>query len=240
MQARLRNPCPGTGRRQASTPNRPAYNWQRKRAAASGHIHRHNAPHRTIPAHAPPLSLLTQRPTHAHHRQARHRRPTSTSPSPHRPRWAPRSPRRRYPSTTPSPRHHHSRSPGRHQARHHRPMSTSPSRPPLRLYPSSTPSPRHRRSRSPRHRHPHHHHRSTSSPRRSRTPGTDPCPPQAPAHLAWWSAPALQDLRRWVKWAGGAGRQDGVHMVHTFEEMCTRTPAGPNEAAPEAIMPQAA
>ena len=43
-----------------------------------------------------------------------------------------------------------------------------------------------------------------------------------------------------MKWAGGAGRQDGVHMVHTFEEMCTRNPADPNEAAPEAIMPQAA
>ena len=43
-----------------------------------------------------------------------------------------------------------------------------------------------------------------------------------------------------MKWAGGAGRQDGVQVVHTFEEMLTRTPAGPNEAAPEAIMPQAA
>ena len=29
-------------------------------------------------------------------------------------------------------------------------------------------------------------------------------------------------------------------MVHTFEEVRTRTPADPNEAAPEAIMPQAA
>ena len=29
-------------------------------------------------------------------------------------------------------------------------------------------------------------------------------------------------------------------MVHTFEEVRTRTPANPNEAAPEAIMPQAA
>ena len=29
-------------------------------------------------------------------------------------------------------------------------------------------------------------------------------------------------------------------MVHTFEEMRTCTPADPNEAAPEAIMPQAA
>ena len=43
-----------------------------------------------------------------------------------------------------------------------------------------------------------------------------------------------------MKCAGGAERQDGVHMVHTFEEMRTRTPAYPNEAAPEAIMPQAA
>ena len=29
-------------------------------------------------------------------------------------------------------------------------------------------------------------------------------------------------------------------MVHTFEEICTRTPANPNEAAPEAAIPQAA
>ena len=43
-----------------------------------------------------------------------------------------------------------------------------------------------------------------------------------------------------MKWAGGAGTQDGVHMVHTLKEMRTRTPANPNEAAPEAIMPQAA
>ena len=43
-----------------------------------------------------------------------------------------------------------------------------------------------------------------------------------------------------MKWAGGAGRREGVHMVHTFEEVCTRPPADPNEAAPEAIMPQAA
>ena len=43
-----------------------------------------------------------------------------------------------------------------------------------------------------------------------------------------------------MKWDGGAGRREGVHMVHTFEEVRTRTPADPNEAAPEAIMPQAA
>ena len=61
----------------------------------------------------------------------------------------------------------------------------------------------------------------------------DPSPPGAPAHLAWWSAPALQELRRWVKWAGGAGRREGVHMVHTFEEVRTPTPAEPNKAAPD-------
>ena len=43
-----------------------------------------------------------------------------------------------------------------------------------------------------------------------------------------------------MKWAGGAKRREGLHMVHTFEEMRTRTPTDPNEAAPEAIMPQAA
>ena len=31
-----------------------------------------------------------------------------------------------------------------------------------------------------------------------------------------------------------------MHMVHAFEEVRTRTPADPNEAALEAIMPQAA
>ena len=43
-----------------------------------------------------------------------------------------------------------------------------------------------------------------------------------------------------MKLAGGAGRREGVHMVHTFEEVRTRTPANPYEAAPESIMPQAA
>ena len=43
-----------------------------------------------------------------------------------------------------------------------------------------------------------------------------------------------------MKWAGGAKRREGVHMVHTFEEMRTSTPADPNEAAPEANMLQAA
>ena len=43
-----------------------------------------------------------------------------------------------------------------------------------------------------------------------------------------------------MNWAGGAGRREGVHMVHTLEEVRTRRPADPNEAAPEAIMPQAA
>ena len=43
-----------------------------------------------------------------------------------------------------------------------------------------------------------------------------------------------------MKWAGGAGRHEGVHMVHTFKEVRTRTLANPNEAASEAIMPQAA
>ena len=43
-----------------------------------------------------------------------------------------------------------------------------------------------------------------------------------------------------MKWAGGAGRREGVHMVHTFEDVRTRTPADPNEATSEAFMPQAA
>ena len=43
-----------------------------------------------------------------------------------------------------------------------------------------------------------------------------------------------------MKWAGGAGRREGVHMLHTFEEIRTRTPANHSEAALEATMPQAA
>ena len=43
-----------------------------------------------------------------------------------------------------------------------------------------------------------------------------------------------------MKWAWGAGRQDGVHMVHTFKGFRTCTPADPNELVPEAILPQAA
>ena len=43
-----------------------------------------------------------------------------------------------------------------------------------------------------------------------------------------------------MKWAGGAGRREGVHMVHTFGEVRTRTPANPYEPALEDIMPQAA
>ena len=43
-----------------------------------------------------------------------------------------------------------------------------------------------------------------------------------------------------MKWAGGAGRRAGVRMIHTFEEILTRTPANPNETAPEAVMPQTA
>ena len=43
-----------------------------------------------------------------------------------------------------------------------------------------------------------------------------------------------------MKWAGGVGRRDRVHMVHIFEEGRTRTPADLNKTAPEAIMPQAA
>ena len=43
-----------------------------------------------------------------------------------------------------------------------------------------------------------------------------------------------------MKWAGGAGRRKGLHMVHTFEEIRARTPANLNEAALDANMPQAA
>ena len=82
----------------------PPYNWPRKRATASGHIHRHNTPRRTIPAHAPPLLLLTQRPTHAHHR-AQPRAPRHGPPPPARTSaHARHTPTRRRPLTTPHTR----------------------------------------------------------------------------------------------------------------------------------------
>ena len=43
-----------------------------------------------------------------------------------------------------------------------------------------------------------------------------------------------------MKWARGAGRREGVHMVHTLEEIRTRTSVNPNKAAPQAAMPQTA
>ena len=211
--------------------------------ASTTHSRRSRSPRRR---HDPPGPRSRSSRSHGRH-HPRHLRPMSTSPSPHEPHRASRSPLRPYPTPNPSPRHHRSCSPRRRQARHRRPVSTSPSpngphqapRSPRRQYPSSDPSPRYHRFRSPRRRHARHQCRSASPPRCFRTSSSDP-PPQAPAHLVWWSAPALQELRRWVKWAGGAGRREGVHMVHTFEEVRTRSPADASEATLEAIMPQAA
>ena len=129
--------------------------------------------------------------------------------------------------TPQGPQPRRSRSTERHYTRNPRPLSTttSPHEPhrascsPTRRYTSSTRSPR------------YHHSRTSSS---------EPSPPLAPAHLAWWSSPALRELHRWVMWAGGAGRRQGAHMIRTFEEILTRTPASPNETAPEAHMPHAA
>ena len=67
-----------------------------------------------------------------------------------------------------------------------------------------------------------------------------PPPPLAPAHLAWWSAPTLRELRRWVKWPGGTGRREGRQSFRTFEEILTRTPGDPGDPAPEPAMPQRA
>ena len=148
-------------------------------------------------------------------------------PQPPEQHRASRFPRQPYASSTPSPLQRRSRSPGSRRARHSRPMSTFPppheqhraSRPPRRPYASSTPSPRQCRSR---------------------TSSSEPSPPKVPAHLVWWSARALRELHRWVEWAGGAGRREGVHMVHTLVAIRTRTPTSPNEVVPEAAMPQAA
>ena len=60
--------------------------------------------HRTISTHAPPLSLLTRRPTHAHHR-AHPRAPRHGPPPPARtPAHARHTPTRRTPLTTPHTR----------------------------------------------------------------------------------------------------------------------------------------
>ena len=123
------------------------------------------------------------------------------------------SPRRRHDS--PGPRSRRSRSPERHHARHPCPMSAS-----------SSPEERHRASRSPRYRY-------ASSTQ-------EPFPPLASAYLAWWSAPTLRELRRWVKWAGGMGRREGRHSFHTFEKILTRTPVDPDDPAPLAVIPQRA
>ena len=72
-----------------------------------------------------------------HH--ARHGRPMSTSPSPHEPHRAYRSPRPPYASSTPSPRNHRSRSPRRRHASYRCPMSTFSS--PHSRTPSSDPPP---------------------------------------------------------------------------------------------------
>ena len=43
-----------------------------------------------------------------------------------------------------------------------------------------------------------------------------------------------------MKWAGGPGRREGRHSLHPFKEILSRTPAYPDDPAPEAAMPQKA
>ena len=73
-------------------------------------------------------------------------------------------------------------------------------------------------------------------------PGSQAGSPPAypPADLAWWSAPALQELRCWERWACGAGRRDGHHCLNTCPEMLPRFPSDPDGTAPEATMPRRA
>ena len=68
--------------------------------------------------------------------------------------------------------------------------------------------------------------------------GAPPPPPLAPAHLAWWSAPALRELCGWVNWAGETGRCEGRQSFQTLDEILSRTPADPSDPAPEAAMPR--
>ena len=101
--------------------------------------------------------------------------------------------------------------------------------------------PRPRISRSPRHR----HVPPAPSPRhcRSRTVSSqlshNAHHPYPPAYLTLWSAPALRELRHWVRWIWGADRPEGHHCLHTFEELLARTAYDPNDTAPEATMPPA-
>ena len=135
-----------------------------------------------------------------------------------------RSPRRRHNST--GPRSRHSCLPGRRHAGQRGPMSASPS--PHKLHHASC-SP-HQRHASP-----------TPNPRhrRCRTKNSEPSP-LPPADLAWPSVPALWDLGRWVKWAGGAGRQEGRHLLHTIEEILIGSLSDRNETSRQAAMPQRA
>ena len=41
-----------------------------------------------------------------------------------------------------------------------------------------------------------------------------------------------------MRWAGGAGRRERQHRLHTFQELLTRTPHDPHDYAPEAAMPR--
>ena len=98
---------------------------------------------------------------------------------------------------------------------------------------SASPSPheRHHASNSP-------HDRCvspTSRPRhcRLRTPNSEPKPP-LPANLAWWSAPVLRKLRRWMRW-GGAGRREGRHWLHTFEEILAQSPSDPDDTEKDVL-----
>ena len=129
---------------------------------------------------------------------------------------------------------------GKKQETNTRPMSTSPSRSPFRPYPSFTPSPRRRRSRSPRHRHPRHHRGSTSFPlphhdhRHGPLPLPGPRLPRLVVPPRSAGAPPLGEVGR----RSGKARR-GAHGAY-LRGGAQRTPANPNEAAPEAIMPQAA
>ena len=163
----------------------------------------------------------------------------SASLSPHKQHRASLFPRRPYTSCIRSPRHRCCPSPGRRRARNRLPPRTSPSfpspAPPVHiLHPQPPPPPLCLPQAPPRPPTPSHVH--VFLPPRTPPSFWFPPPPVRILHPQPPS-PLLQDLELGAPHPqrppptspGGAGMQEGVHMVHIVEEIRTCTPANPNE-----------
>ena len=206
-----------------------------RHSASTTHSRRSCSPRR----HHGPLGPRSRRSRSPRRHHARHRRPMATSCSPHKPNRASRSPLRPYGTPTSSLRHHRSRSPRRRHAHHCRPMSTTPSpnrphpascfppSPVPVLHPKPPPPPLLLPQVPPRPPPPHVH--VLLPPLRDLELGPLPPPGPRPPRLVVCPRLARAPPLGEVGWVSGKARR-GAHG----------TPANPNEAAPEAIMPQAA